>query len=263
MAVRSLEALLGEAETLRRSGWDLSVLGDRLVIAPLTWDFTALVERHARSAPDLLDLATGGGEWLASLAKRPPRTVATEAWPPNVAVAGQRLRALGVTLVETEAAPDNVDQRDGETRGRLPFPDQSFALVTSRHSSFVASEVARVLDRDGVFLTQQVGGAYGDFYAALDLPPPPASLRQWDLALAEEQLTHAGLRVVDSGQGTEVTSFGDVGAFVWYLETVPWTVENFSVEAHRAALERLHEQMANDGPLRVRLPAFWLKATKQ
>lgn len=68
--------------------------------------------------------------------------------------------------------------------------------------------------------------------------------------------------MVDSGEGTEITSFADVGAFVWYLKMIPWTVENFSVAAHRPALERLHERIVCDGPLRVRLPAFWLKAIK-
>ena len=262
MVARSFEALLSEADTLDPSGWDLRALGDRLEIAPLPWDFTATVERHTRSAPDLLDLGTGGGEWLASLTQRPARTVATETWPPNVDVAGRRLRPLGITVVRTDPAPDNVDQAEDETRGRLPFPDDSFALATSRHTSFVAGEVARVLDFDGAFLTQQVGGAYDDFYSALDLPPPPPPARSWDLGLAEQQLTRAGLQVVDSGEGTEITSFADVGAFVWYLKMIPWTVENFSVAAHRPALERLHERIVCDGPLRVRLPAFWLKAIK-
>ena len=93
-------------------------------------------------------------------ATRPARTVATETWPPNVDVAGRRLRPLGITVVRTDPAPDNVDQAEDETRGRLPFPDDSFALATSRHTSLVAGEVARVLDFDGAFLTQQVGGAY-------------------------------------------------------------------------------------------------------
>lgn len=257
-----MDALVAEAEAYPRSGWDLTALGDRIKVAQPPWDFTQIVARHARSAEDLLDIGTGGGEWLASLARRPARTVATESWPPNVEIAGRRLRVLGVTVVASEPAPDNVDQSDDEPRGKLPFPTESFALVTSRHESFVPSEIARVLVDGGVFLTQQVGGDYGDFYDVLELPHPPAPARRWDLALASSQLAHAGLHVVDSGEGTEVTSFADVGAFVWYLKMIPWTVEGFSVDTHRRALERLHKRIAEDGPLRVTLPAFWLKATK-
>lgn len=247
---------------LPAQGWDLGALGDRISIAPLPWDFDQTVLRDARAAPDLLDIGTGGGEWLASLAYRPPRTVATEGWPPNVDVAGRRLRPLGITLVACQPAPDNVSQLPDEPRGRLPFPSGSFALVTSRHESFVASEIARVLVPDGIFLTQQVGGDYGDFYEALELTRPPAPQRRWGLRFAGEQLASAGLRIVDSGEGTEVTSFADVGALAWYLKLIPWTIDNFSTATYRQQLERLHERIATDGPLSIRLPAFWLKAVK-
>jgi SAM-dependent methyltransferase len=262
VADASIDVLLAEGEAVPLEGWDLSRLGDRMSIAPLPWDFAEIVVRHARAAPDLLDLDTGGGEWLASLAHRPLRTVATEGWPPNVEVADRRLSPLEVALVRTEPAPDNVDQTQRGAAGLLPFQDASFALVTSRHASFVASEVARVLRPNGVFLTEQVGGDYGDFYAALGLPPPPVPPRRWDLDLAEEQLTDERLRVVESEQANELISFADVGALAWYLRLIPWTIPDFSVETYRTQLQRLHEHIASEGPMTVRLPAFWLKAFK-
>jgi SAM-dependent methyltransferase len=262
VADASLDRLLAEAKALPLDGWDLSRLGDRISVAPLPWDFAEIVARHARVAAELLDLDTGGGEWLASLAQRPSRTVATESWPPNVDVARTRLAANGVTLVQTKPAPDNVDQPQEGAGGKLPFPDRSFALVTSRHGSFVASEVARVLRPNGVFLTQQVGGDYGDFHEALGLARPPAPPRRWDHDLADEQLTHVSLRVVESDAATEVTTFADVGALAWYLRLTPWTIPDFAIEAYRPQLERLHLRIAREGPLRVSLPAFWLRARK-
>ena len=74
-----VDALLDEAERQPFVGWDFSWLRGRLDSQPLPWDYTATVVEHARSSPDLLDLGTGGGEWLAELSYRPPRTVATEA----------------------------------------------------------------------------------------------------------------------------------------------------------------------------------------
>ena len=256
-----MRRLLAEAAAHPVSGWDFAWLGDRISTS-LPWSFEEVVVRHARRSPDLLDLGTGGGEWLAALPHRPPRTVATESWPPNVDVAGARLRPLGVSVVRDERAPDNVDQRPGDERGRLPFPAESFALVCSRHSSFVAAEVARVLVGGGVFLTQQVGGGYEDFYEALGLAQPPAPTRRWDLRLAEEQLADAGLRVVDAAEGREETRFADVGAFAWYLRAIPWTVEGFSIETHRRGLERVDERIRASGALTMRLPAFWLEAVK-
>lgn len=253
--------LLEEAAARPVSGWDLR-WGERISTAPLPWDFDEMVAARARRSPDLLDLGTGGGEWLAALPHRPPRTVATESWPPNVEVAAARLRPLGVDVVQAEAAPDNLDQDPNDERGTLPFPDGSFALVCSRHSSFVASEVARVLVEGGAFLTQQVGGDYDDFYDALGLATPTSPSGRWDLRLAEQQVGAAGMHVVDAAEDRETTTFADVGAFAWYLRAIPWTVEGFSIETHRRELERLDERIRASGPFTVRLPAFWLQAVK-
>jgi SAM-dependent methyltransferase len=262
VVVADLDRLLEEAETTPTHGWDLARLGDRISIHPPAWDFTQIAEEHAQRAADLLDLGTGGGEWLASLRHRPPRTVATEAWPPNVDVAGRRLRPLGITVVAVEGAADNADEAPGETRGRLPFPSASFELVSSRHESFVATEVARVLVPGGFFLTQQTGGDYGGFYDALGLPRPTRPDRSWDLELARDQLEAAGLRVVESASGREETLFADAGALAWYLRAIPWVVDGFSLDRHRASLERLQRRIDAEGPLAIGQPSFWLKAEK-
>ena len=243
-------------------GWDFAWLAERISTAPLRWSFEEIVSSHARRAPDLLDMGTGGGEWLAALGDRPQRTVATEAWPPNVDVAGARLRPLGITVVWVEGAPGNVDQRSDERRGRLPFPAESFELISNRHEAFVATEVARVLTRGGTFLTQQVGGDYDGFSDALGLTRPANTGHQWNLRLAEEQVAAAGLRLVDSAEDAAVTSFADVGAFAWYLKAIPWVIEGFAIETYWLELERLHERIRAEGPITVRQPAFWLEAVK-
>jgi len=261
-AETSANGLLDEVESRPVQGWDFGWLGDRVSSTALPWRFEEIVLRHARPSPDLLDLGTGGGEWLAALAHRPPRTVATEAWPPNVDVAGARLRPLAITVVWVEPAPDNVEQRTDERRGRLPFPSDSFSLVSSRHESFLASEVARVLEPGGTFVTQQIGGDYGDYYYALGLPRVRPRRPPWDMSLAAQQLDAAGLQVVDGRDGIEETSFADVGAFAWYLKAIPWIVEGFSITAHRPHLERLHERIEAGGSVTMRQPAFWIQAVK-
>src|SRR3989442_9943639 len=93
-----VDALLDEAERQPFVGWDFSWLRGRLDSQPLPWDYTATIAEHARSSPDLLDLGTGGGEWLAGLSNRPPRAVPPGAWGANVAIARARLGPLGVEL---------------------------------------------------------------------------------------------------------------------------------------------------------------------
>jgi SAM-dependent methyltransferase len=260
VSARDLDALLREADATPVDGWDHGRLGPRLSSRPRPWDFSAIVAERARAARDHLDLGTGGGEWLAALAHRAARTVATEAWPPNVDVAGARLRQLGITVVAVEPAPDNVDADAGGAPVRLPFPSRSFDLVTSRHESFVAAEVARVLAPGGAFLTQQTGGDYGEFHDALGLPHPSRPERAWDLRLATSQVEAAGLRVEAGGEAREEVVFADAGALAWYLRAIPWVVDGFSTASHRAALERVQRRIEADGPLVVCQPTFWLAA---
>lgn len=256
-----LTRLLAEAEARPLGGWDFGWLGPRMRSTELPWNFAEIVVERARRSSDLLDLGTGGGEWLASLTFRPRRTVATEAWEPNVELASGRLRPLGVTVVRIDPAPDNVDQRDGEPQGRLPFARASFELVTSRHESFVASELARILVPGGRFLTQQAGtGRYDELRRDFGLPP--SNRAAWTLSLAVAQLERAGLRVVQSGEAELVTSFADIGALAWFLKAAPWTVPEFSLAEHRGALAELHRRMAVDGPYQVRDVSFWLEAVR-
>ena len=257
----SLDELLREANGHPVGGWDFVWLGNRLIDHPLPWNYEAMLIAFTRNSPDLLDLGTGGGEFLAELGHRPPRTVATEAWPPNVEIARQRLRPLGVEVVEVESAGENAEQDGAAALARLPFADDSFALVASRHESYVPSEVARILRPEGVFLTQQVGGDYREFYEALGLPAPHAS--GWNLKLAISQLDAAGLEVRDSGEGSAATTFADIGAFAWYLRAIPWVVDGFSIETHRAQLELLHRRVIGEGPVTIRMPAFWVEAASR
>src|SRR5262249_7107155 len=113
--------------------------------APTPWDYRALVEERKNAASAMVDMGTGGGEFLASLLPLPARTCATEAYPPNVPVAKARLEPLGVEVGECE-------------EDEIPFEDAAFDLVINRHESFAAPEVARVLRPGGRFLTQQAGG---------------------------------------------------------------------------------------------------------
>ena len=166
--------------------------------------------------------------------------------------------------MQGEAAPKNVEQDEDETGGRLPFPSHSFALISNRHGTFVAVEVARVLVPGGVFLTQQVGGDYDEFHDALGLspPPPPDRAREWDVRHATGQLERAGLRVTESAESFEQTTFADVGAFAWYVKAIPWVVPGFRISTYRAQLEHVQERIDEGGPLTVQQPAFWLRAEK-
>jgi SAM-dependent methyltransferase len=258
------ETLIEEAAERPFTGWDFSWLTGRMTVHPLPWDYTTLLTERARHAPDLLDLGTGGGERLAELAYRPPMTVATESWPPNVPVAAARLRPLGVHVIHNEGAPDNVDQVADERRGALPLRDNAFHLVASRHTAYVPGDLARILVPGGRFLTQQVGyGLAPAFHRLLDLPEPPPPPRRYTFSFAAEQLAMAGLRVIGGDESVQRYEFADVGALVWFLNAVaPWTVPGFTVTAFLPRLEWLHEQLSGCGPISVGHGSFWVEAQR-
>jgi SAM-dependent methyltransferase len=262
---REFEDLLQEAENHPVRGWDFSWLtgSGRFQEEAYPWDYDELVAQRARASPDLLDLGTGGGERLGAFTFRPERTVATESYLPNVGIAARRLRPLGVHLVLASGARDNAAQGVDETKGRLPFRSGSFHLVIDRNEAFLAREVARVLATDGIFLTEQTGGAsVSEFERLLALPSPPESARVWGRGLAVEQLASAALDVRASQEGNVRLTFSDVGAIAWYLTAVPWIVPGFSIERFRPQLWGLHCRIIQDGQVRVRLPGFVLEACK-
>lgn len=249
------EVLLAAAEVTAFQGWDFSTLGERLVLEPPHWDFAEIVANAAAEATTMLDMGTGGGEWLSSLRARAPFTVATEGWQPNVAVAAAGLSALGVPVVQTEGAPDNHRQEPTDETGRLPFRTDAFDLVANRHESFRANEVARVLCSDGVFLTQQTQSGSRQFHELLRNKPPVIQELELDMVVA--QVRDAGMTIDEADIGTATTVFADIGALAWYLRSVPWAVPGFTIRTYRQALLQLH-----DGPIRVPHQRFWLRAHK-
>jgi SAM-dependent methyltransferase len=259
------DALVAEALAEPTEGWNFARFGARMRSTHPSWRYWDLVAEAAASAPSLLDLGTGGGEQLAGLCERveerPPLTVATESWPPNVPVAARRLAPLGIQVVHTEGAPHNDEQAPDEPLGRLPFRDGAFPLVIDRHEAFNAQEVARVLAPDGVFITQHVGSDYRDLHDLLDEPWTPAA--PVDRALIARQVTAAGLTVEGGGDAEVVLTFADVGVLGWYLRLVPWAVPTVDVERDPGRLRAAHERILTDGPVRVRQQQFWLLAVKR
>jgi SAM-dependent methyltransferase len=254
------DELVTEGMTAPFAGWDFSWLARHSRTKGPAWHYPELVAGFARNAQTMLDMGTGGGEVLSRLPARAPRTVATEAWPPNVPVAGRRLASLGIPAVQDEGAADNADQDGADDRGRLPFRAESFDLVCNRHESFRAAEVGRVLAPGGTFVTQQVDYHSHDELIemlGLELPERP---RSW-LPLAERQVTDAGLVVEETGLGAERIEFNDITGIVYYLRVVSWDFPGYSLQTHRERLRALFAD-ASAWPVMSSLRLFLLVASK-
>src|SRR5665648_1170812 len=93
-----IENLIAEAEKAHFSGWNISYLKDRLIEEDPEWDYREIVIDHISREGVLLDMGTGGGEFLSGLPALPDVSYATEGWLPNLEIARRRLEPIGVQV---------------------------------------------------------------------------------------------------------------------------------------------------------------------
>src|SRR6202042_1825875 len=97
----TFDELVAEGEAEPVAGWAFSWFAGRATEERPAWGYSGLLAEAIAGAQAVLDIQTGGGEVLAGAIRRPPpRLAATESWPPNVALARQRLGPLGGTVTE-------------------------------------------------------------------------------------------------------------------------------------------------------------------
>jgi SAM-dependent methyltransferase len=250
---RSFEELVAEAEAEPIEGWDFSWLEGRATEDRPSWGYVRnLVSRVAKGTA-VLDIQTGGGEVFAEVLAQAgaPRVVAaTESWPPSVALARKRLRPYGADLVEV------ADE------GELPFPDASFDLVVSRHPTVVVwDEIARILGRGGTYFSQQVGsGSNRELTDFMMGPQPVSDRRNPDRAATEAQ--RVGLEIVDLRRESLEVRFFDVGAIVYFLHKVFWTVPDFSVDRYWDRLVAMHDEIESQGSFVSHAQRFLIEVRK-
>ncbi|GLW30485.1 class I SAM-dependent methyltransferase [Actinoplanes regularis] len=255
--MRTFEDLVAEGRTAPVEGWDFSWFAGRATEQRPSWGYAGLVGARMADARRVLDLQTGGGEVLATAAAAAAgaaspvdKLVATEGWPPNAALARERLAPLGGVVVE--AAEDDP----------LPFEAGSFDLVVSRHPVVTDyAEVSRVLAAGGTYLSQQVGAnSVRELYEFMMGPQPAGSVRE--PAGHRAAATAAGLEVVDLRDEWLRMEFFDVAAVIVFLRKVIWTVPGFTVSAYADRLRELHEKIFSDGPFVAHSRRFLIEAHK-
>jgi SAM-dependent methyltransferase len=246
----TFEELAAEGESVPVEGWDFSWFDGRASEERPPWGYSRLIAERMAGATAALDIQTGGGEVLARIPHAPPVLAATESWPPNVELARRNLRPLGGSVAEVD---DDAD---------LPFPAGSFDLVVSRHPTIVLwGQIARVLRPGGTYLSQQVGaGSNRELIDAMMGPQPAGQARGPQRAVTEAQA--AGLDVVDLRERALRVVFDDIGAVVYFLRKVIWTVPGFTVRGYQDQLARLHDRIQSEGPFVAHSQRFLIEARK-
>lgn len=248
---RTFEDLVAEAEAASVDGWDFSWFDGRATEARPSWGYQRLMSDRLAGVSAALDLQTGGGEVLGGAEKFPPTMAAVESWPPNAALATKRLHPRGVVVVATPA----------ETP--LPFADEAFDLVTSRHPNTVWwAEIARVLRPGGTYLAQHIGPATVSEMVEFFIGPQPEAWARRHPDNERAQAQAVGLRIVEMRLERLRQEFFDIGAVVHFLRKVIWTVPDFTVDRYRERLYELHERIEADGPFVAHAARVLVEAQK-
>ncbi|EJR64051.1 hypothetical protein IIO_01950 [Bacillus cereus VD115] len=243
--------LLDSANT-NFSGWDFSFISEtgRMNSEPLSWSYGSTAFQLIQHAKSMLDMGTGGGEFLSMLQPFPPTIYATECYAPNVPIARKKLEPLGVIVVE-------VSDDDA-----LPLQDAQFDLIVNQHESYAASEVNRILSPNGVFLTQQAGGLDCAELNKQFGTPLNSEFASWSLETACNELKENGFTILDANEEFPLQRFYDIGAIVYYLKAIPWQISDFTVERYYEELYRIHEIMLQKGYFDVKQHRFIIKAIR-
>lgn len=229
------------------SGWDFSFITEtgRMKSELLSWSYGSMAFQLIQNAHAMLDMGTGGGEFLSLLRPFPSTIYATEGYTPNIPIAKKKLEPLGVKVTD-----DNT----------LPFDDRQFDLILNQHESYSASEVKRILSPNGIFLTQQVGGLdCAEINETLGVPLN-LEFTNWQLETALEEIQQSGYKVLQYKEEFPVQRFYDIGAFVYYLKAIPWQVPNFETETYINELYKIHQIILQKGYFDVKQHRFMIKA---
>ena len=245
-----ISAWKAEEDIAHIHGWDFSHIYGRFSEGGIPWDYRRIVLRYLKPEMKLLDVDTGGGEFLLELGHPHENTAATEAWAPNVELCARTLLPLG------------IDFREGDGSERLPYDDESFDIVINRHGDFNPADIYRLLRKGGLFVTQQVGAENDRELVELVMGKSEISFPEQYLDKASAAFREAGFEILEEQECFAPIRFFDIGALVWFARVIPWEFGGFSVDGCLEHLLEAQRRLEADGCVEGRAHRFMLVARK-
>lgn len=240
-----------EEEAAHIHGWDFSHIHGRFEEErDLPWNYREIVKRYLNDDMNILDYDTGGGEFLLSLKHPFHKTAATEGYLPNVELCRKTLLPLG------------VDFKPCDNPANIPFEDESFDMIINRHGAFDAKELARLLKKGGIFVTEQVGEDNDRDLVARVLPNTEKPFPHLNLKEQKQVFEAAGFDIVRGEEAYRPIKFYDVGAFVWFARIIEWEFPDFSVDRCFERLLELQKVIEDVGRIEGTIHRYLIVARK-
>lgn len=245
------EYWLKEEKAAHIHGWDFSHIAGRFEEEDdLPWSYEQIVRSYRKQTDALLDIDTGGGEFLLSLRHAYKNTSATEGYPPNVKLCRELLLPLGIDFHEM----NHYDQ--------MPFPDEKFDLIINRHGNYDVSELYRVLKPEGIFITEQVGCDNDRELIDLLLPDTSGTFLHANLTAQSSLFAKSGFFLLRTEEAFRPIRFFDIGALVWFARIIEWEFPGFSVNQCFKELLRAQKILEKNGSVDGTIHRYLIVAQK-
>ena len=230
-------------------GWDFSHIHGRYEEEDdLPWDYEKTVRKYLNRDFDMLDYDTGGGEFLLSLDHPFDKTAA--GFKPNVRLCEEKLLPLGINFKECG------------TPSVIPFDNEAFDVIINRHGSFDAGELYRLLKKNGIFITEQVGSDNDRDLVEMVLPGTDKPFPHLNLKEQRRVFENAGFHIIKAKEAYRPIRFYDVGAFVWFACIIEWEFPGFSVERCFDKLLKMQKVIEEKGEIKGTVHRYLIAARK-
>lgn len=213
------EVWKSEEDIAHIHGWDFSHISERYEEEnELPWDYKKIIFEYLKKDMKLLDIDTGGGEFLCSLGHGVHNISATEGYPPNVEICKETLIPMG------------IDFKEASDYKNLPFENDTFDIIINRHGNYNAEELYRILKPNGIFITQQVGEDNDRDMVKFLIGNVKKNFEGANLTEQKAVFEKAGFEIMYSDEAFNPIKFYDIGALVWFARIISWEFVDFSVD---------------------------------
>ena len=223
---QELQAIADEVG--ERRGWDFTRMS--VERAPVTWEYFVVMSAFLRLTDVVLDIGTGGGERLFSLADKCLRAVGVDPDPDMVRVAR-----------ENAARHANVQFLPGSAERLDLLDDGAFNVVLTRHAPTFAPELDRVTKPGGLFVSQGIGSRnMANIHEAFN--SGRRALYEDDHQTFLSDLAGRGWRLVADGHYDVRYWVKDVPSLVFWFQAIAGTNEvpgDFSIARHHGVINAL------------------------
>ncbi len=252
MKEKELKEYLLKEERFVFNGWNFSHLKGRWDNEELPWNYKQIVLRYLVDDMNMLDMGTGGGEFLLTLNHPYNKTSITEAYEPNIKICKEVLEPKGIIVYPI--LQDDV---------LVNVPSEQYDIVINRHESYDEKEVKRVLINNGMFITQQVGAYNNKDLATFFDPSHQDQFPKMTLKQSIKRLEDEGFEILYENEYYPKIKFYDLGAVAYFAKIIKWEFLNFYVETSFDKFLILSNELIKNGYIESTEHRFIIVAVKR